>query len=196
MRFGRSKTARFVFNLIIGFVGLSANASLAAASDPIEKLTAWLDLNPSDRPPLADQAFSREAISAKAANEAKRLLWEDRLERVRIERKEEMEGRTLRDNDLAMRFHYETFGEQPKAGRSLFISMHGGGETAARTNDRQWENQKRLYRPAEGVYVAPRAPTNTWNLWHQGHIDRLFVRLIENFVAFENVNPNRVYLLG
>ena len=46
------------------------------------------------------------------------------------------------------------------------------------------------------VYLAPRAPTDTWNLWHQAHIDRMFQRLIENLVVFENVDPNRVYLMG
>jgi len=61
---------------------------------------------------------------------------------------------------------------------------------------RQWENQKRLYQVKQGVYLAPRAPTNTWNLWHQGHIDGMFDRLIENLIVFEDVDPNRVYLLG
>jgi hypothetical protein len=88
------------------------------------------------------------------------------------------------------------YGKKPAGGRSLFISLHGGGNTPARVNDSQWNNQKRLYRPAEGVYVAPRAPTNTWNLWHQGHIDGLFDRLIENFIVLHDVNPNRVSLMG
>ena len=43
-----------------------------------------------------------------------------------------------------------------------------------RVNDQQWENQKKLYTLDEGIYLAPRAPTNTWNLWHEAHIDRLF----------------------
>ena len=37
-----------------------------------------------------------------------------------------------------------------------------------------------LYTLDEGIYIAPRAPTNTWNLWHEAHIDPLFARLIEN----------------
>ncbi|MFM9118192.1 MAG: dienelactone hydrolase family protein, partial [Planctomycetota bacterium] len=75
-------------------------------------------------------------------------------------------------------------------------SMHGGGGAPKAVNDSQWENQKRLYTLKEGVYVVPRAPTDTWNLWHQDHIDPLFDRLIENLVVFEDVNPNRVYLMG
>jgi predicted esterase len=95
-----------------------------------------------------------------------------------------------------MPFYYKVFGERPKSGRSLFISLHGGGGAPKEVNDKQWANQQRLYQPAEGVYLAPRAPTNTWNLWHQAHIDKLLGRLIENLVAFEDVDPNRVYLLG
>ena len=76
------------------------------------------------------------------------------------------------------------------------MSLHGGGGAPARVNDQQWENQKRLYELKEGIYVSPRAPTNSWNLWHQRHIDPLFVRLIENMVAFEGVNWNRVYIMG
>ena len=54
----------------------------------------------------------------------------------------------------------------------------------------------RLYKPEEGIYLCPRAPTDTWNLWHQSHIDPLFDRLIENLIVFEGVNAERVYLMG
>ena len=74
----------------------------------------------------------------------------------------------------------------------LFLS--GGAPPAV--NDRQWENQIRLYEPQEGFYVAPRAPTETWNLWHQSHIDPLFDELIKAYVLGRGVDPNRVYLIG
>ena len=108
----------------------------------------------------------------------------------------EFEAKELKQAELSMKFEYKLFGEKPTEGRSLFISMHGGGGAPKRVNDGQWQNQIRLYEPKEGVYVAPRAPTDTWNLWHQGHIDPLFTRLIEDMVLFEGVNPDRVYLMG
>ena len=95
-----------------------------------------------------------------------------------------------------MPFWYKVFGEKPESGRSLFISMHGGGGAPAAVNNQQYENQKQLYQPTEGVYLVPRAPTDTWNLWHQGHIDQFFDRLITNMVVFEGVDPNKVYLMG
>lgn len=90
----------------------------------------------------------------------------------------------------------KTFGEEPKGGHSLWISMHGGGGAPKQVNDQQWKNQIMLYQPEEGIYVAPRAPTDNWNLWHEGHMDALIDRMIENYVIDRGVNPDRVYLLG
>ncbi|MBR4528161.1 MAG: alpha/beta hydrolase, partial [Bacteroidaceae bacterium] len=55
---------------------------------------------------------------------------------------------------------------------------------------------KRLYRPAEGVYVAPRAPWDAWDMWFQRPIDGMYSDLIRLMVANYDVNPNKVYLLG
>ena len=115
---------------------------------------------------------------------------------IRATRAKEMKAKAITIGKETLRFNFITFGEKPKGGRSLFISLHGGGGAPAGVNDQQWRNQLRLYKPAEGIYLAPRAPTNTWNLWHQGHIDALFDRLITNLVVFEDVNPERVYLMG
>jgi hypothetical protein len=137
-----------------------------------------------------------EPLSRGAADEVRGKLWADHAARLKVDRADEMKIRVLVDGKLEMPFAYTIFGDKPKSGRSLFISMHGGGNAPRAVNDQQWENQKRLYKPAEGVYVAPRAPTNTWNLWHEPHIDRLFARLIEDLIVFEDVDPNRVYLMG
>jgi len=137
-----------------------------------------------------------EGLSKPEAAKVARGLMKDHAERLLVERKAEMNSKVIKLGELKMPFWYKTFGVAPKEGRSLYISLHGGGGAPAAVNDQQWENQKRLYTVKEGVYLAPRAPTNTWNLWHQSHIDLFFTRLIENLVAFENVNPNRVYVLG
>lgn len=99
-------------------------------------------------------------------------------------------------DSVVLRFEYKVFGGKPADGRSLYISMHGGGNTRPEVNDKQWSNQQSLYTPKEGVYVAPRAPTNTWMLWHENHIDDLFDELIKTAIVMEDVNPDKVYLLG
>ena len=145
---------------------------------------------------IDDQPFADTPLSRQEAEAARALLWNAHLAKIRSERSAEMDAKVLEINGVKMPFWYTTYGEKPEAGRSLWISMHGGGGAPPRVNTQQWENQKRLYKPAEGVYLAPRAPTDTWNLWHQGHIDGLFDRLIENMIVFEDVDPEKVYIMG
>ncbi len=98
--------------------------------------------------------------------------------------------------EYKMKFEYRIIGNKPADGRSLYISLHGGGNTSPAENDQQWKNQIGLYNPKEGVYLAPRAPTNTWNLWHEDHIDDMLSELIKDAIINADVNPDRVYLLG
>ncbi len=140
--------------------------------------------------------LSNKQLTKAEGRQAKQLLLDEHRQRILDDRKEEMENRSIQIDKYAMPFFYEVYGDKPPGGRSMYISMHGGGGAPKRVNDRQWNNQKRLYKPDEGVYIAPRGPTDTWDLWHQAHIDGFFDRLIENMIAFEDVNPNRVYLMG
>ena len=140
--------------------------------------------------------FATVPLTKEDASKALTLLAERRLAEVRATREAEVKERRLQVGELSMPFAYKVFGEKPATGRSLFLSMHGGGGAPKRVNDQQYENQKGLYSPAEGVYLAPRAPTDTWDLWHQSHIDGFFERLIEDMVAFEGVDRDRVYLMG
>lgn len=105
-------------------------------------------------------------------------------------------ARTLTHNGVSMPLWWTVYGDKPVDGYSLFISLHGGGGTTQEVNNQQWENQKHLYRPQQAVYVAPRAPWNLWNMWCHEGIDPLYEQLIQMCVAFEGVNPDKVYLMG
>jgi predicted peptidase len=185
------------------FVSVNANqpkanpeGGQANADKPLEALKLFLAKAEGSRSPLEQVSAFRVPISRTDAVEATQMLWKDRADQIRRTRAPEMENRELAIDNLKMPFAYKSFGSKPASGRSLYISMHGGGGAPARVNTQQWENQKKLYELEEGIYVAPRAPTDTWDLWHQSHIDRFMDRLIENMIVFEEVNPNRVYLMG
>jgi hypothetical protein len=150
---------------------------------------------------VAAQPFAATALDAstgsKDVERVSTILVKAYESQIRRNDQKEFESKVLVASDgTKMPFWYAVYGDKPKTGRSLFISMHGGGGAPPQVNDQQWENQKKLYRPEEGVYVAPRAPTDTWNLWHQGHIDELFRELVRDMVVFEDVNPDRVYVMG
>lgn len=173
-----------------------------ASTTALSKLRAWLTIAREKRPPLANARFAESALTRSDAEAAAAALWQDQLAFLRNTRAAEMHDKAIELSGLRMPFDWVSF-NNPQAplveSHSLFISLHGGGNAPKELNDSQWQNQLQLaqaYHPDEGIYVAPRAPTNTWNLWHEAHIDAFLNRLIEDFVALENVNPNRVYLLG
>lgn len=171
---------------------LSAAPDAARSAAAVEQLRAALAKSAD----LADAPFARVPLTKADAAAARSLLWQAHADAVRKGRADESKARVVPDGKLEMPYSYKTFGKKPKAGWSLFVSLHGGGNAAKKVNDQQWENQKRLYSVEEGIYLAPRAPTNTWNLWHEAHVDRMLARLIESLVAAEGVDPDRVYLLG
>jgi len=168
----------------------------AQSTAAVRGLTTALGQAGFDPAQMAEADYARVPLTKADAEAARSALWQYRAAKLRAERKAEHEARELTEGDLKMPFFYSVAGKKPKAGRSLWISLHGGGGAPPQVNNQQWENQKRLYKVEEGVYLAPRAPTNTWNLWHEGHIDTMFQRLIENLVLFEEVSPDRVYVLG
>ncbi len=165
-----------------------------AAPDTLADLRAWLALPDAQR--KADAAALTRSLDGASAARALDLLTADRLRTLAPDDRDAVAAKAITLGDRTLRWDSRVFGTAPAGGRSLWISMHGGGNAAPAVNDQQWRNQIRLYEPAEGIYLAPRAPTDTWNLWHEAHIDPLFQKLIDAQVAINGVNPDRVYLLG
>ena len=172
-------------------INVKTEAGLQSVVVTQDEQLVSLDMVPRGSFPPPDQSLSRTQTEAMKA----RLIqaWRAREE---ASRRRELASGVLEHGDVSMPIFYSVHGEKPEGGRSLYISMHGGGGAPPEVNDRQWKNQQRLYRIDEGVYVAPRAPSDTWNLWHQGHVDPLFDRLITSMILVEGVNPDRVYLTG
>jgi hypothetical protein len=155
------------------------------------------------RPSTAAKGPAGKAVTKAAAEKLEGSLWKAYAAKNTKAAKAELESGAITADGVTMPIWFTISGEKPEGGRSLWISMHGGGGAPKEVNDQQWQNQKRLYDfpekgfvAGEGVYVAPRAPTDTWNLWHQGHIDALFAKLIRDMILVHDVNPDRVYITG
>ena len=141
-------------------------------------------------------SFPEQGLSKTANASSLVTLWSKHKRLLSRERAKEMSAKSISLDGNKLRYLQKVFGSAPREGRSLWISLHGGGSAPASVNDQQWRNQIELYQPAEGYYVAPRAPTDSWNMWFKPHITPLFDRLIENYVVKYRVNPNKVYVLG
>ena len=145
---------------------------------------------------VADQGFADKKFTEKGAIEAEQVLLEAWKKEVKKKYHRFWVLKNFSRDGLQMKFDYRVFGELPEDGRSLFISMHGGGNAPEALNTQQWKNQIRLYEPREGVYVAPRAPWDDWNMWFKPGLDEFFDALIQTAVVEMEVNPDKVYLLG
>lgn len=184
---------------IISICVLLSTVCMNQASKPgtiLENLEKSLNEPSLDFKKISEQPFTNEPMDSKTANLAKEMILKAYKKQIQKDRGKELSEKVFRDGKLEMPYDFQIYGEKPSTGRSLWISLHGGGGAPKQVNDQQWQNQKKLYKPEEGIYLAPRAPTNTWNLWHEPHMDRLFNKLVESLIATQDVNPNKVYILG
>lgn len=166
---------------------LIASASFALASP----LSDWLEKPANERGAAPEMALSKEQ-----AELVRDTMNAEILGNLKKERAAEVEEKSITLDDKTLKWLVKDFNLAPEGKRSLWISMHGGGGAPTAVNDQQWQNQITLYQPDEGIYIAPRASTDTWNLWHEEHIDPLFDRLIADMVAVRGVDPDKVYLMG
>ena len=129
-------------------------------------------------------------------------LWNQVLNELRRDKNRANEIKRMEipcQNKMSLRFYEKVIGKPESNGYALFICLHGGGQTSPATNDKQWHDI--IPFEANGfkngtIAVAPRGINNAWNLHFIDESYPAFVRLIEDYIIFKNVDPNRVYLMG
>ena len=139
---------------------------------------------------------SQNFLSLSEAEKIEKNIYNDFKKEIIVTRSDEMEDRVIELKDKKIKFDIKHFGEQGEDGWSLFISLHGGGGTTESENNRLWNRHKTLYELEDGILFTPRSPSNTWNMWFQSHVDTFFNRIIQNMIAFHNVDPNKIYIMG
>ena len=154
------------------------------------------DENPETPVPAVSPLAGKTSLTAGEAAEYTAFLQQVWKDSVKTALQDSYSKKALTHGSYRMRLLWKIFGEAPSDGRSLYISLHGGGGTASTVNDQQWQNQLRLYEPAEGVYLCPRGITDTWDLHFRPESDGFYEDVIRMAVAFLDVNPDKVYLMG
>ena len=114
-------------------------------------------------------------------------------------RKEEMNSKSIKcQNNQSLRFYDKVYGNAGPSGYCLLVCLHGG-QGAPQMNDDQWRNiipfENNGFKQGT-IAVAPRGITNTWNLHFVNESFPAITRLVENYIIFRNVDPNKVYLMG
>jgi len=153
---------------------------------------AWLAHPAADRGAPPNFNFTRDD-----ADRLISLAWEDVRKTRAPSAAEELSAKKIVLGDKTLKWMEKTFGNAPDGKHSLWLTMHGGGQAATEENDRNWRGYYGRYEfPPGSINVAPRAPADTWDMWHIKAVDDLFDRLIADLVLQRGVDPNRVYLIG
>lgn len=138
--------------------------------------------------------------------EKRKVLWQEYLECVRTDAKrlKEVDDQLMTiigtdGKEISMKYGMKIIGEPGEDGYPLYIALHGGGQgDTPDLNDQQWEHMGIYYAEGvkSGIYVNPRGIRDTWDCHGNPESYYFYDRLITNMIAFKNVDPNRVYLMG
>lgn len=144
-------------------------------------------------------ALDRMLVRDEAA--VRRIAWEAfRAAPVQGALRTDFDAHQVRFEKYLSPYTVKTVGQRPEGGWALFIAMHGGGNAPKRVNDQQWRVMQSYYHDQDSVpgylYVALRAPNDTWNGFYDNYVYPLVANLIDQFLLFADVNPDKVFLMG
>jgi len=165
------------------------NAMTAYFTAPTNKQATW--------------KFSSTLEKLLRENEAavRGVAWDEyRAAPIHSELKADFDAHQVRFEKYMSPFTVKTVGTRPTNGWALFIAMHGGGGAPQELNDSQWRHMQIYYKdhPEAGgyLYVALRAPNNTWNGFYDTYVYPLIGNLTRQFRLFGDIDPNKVFIMG
>lgn len=131
----------------------------------------------------------------------RRIAWDAfRTAPIHTALKQDFDARQVHFEKHLSPYTVKTVGARPANGWALFIAMHGGGGARKEVNDSQWRHMQIYYRdhPEAGgyLYVALRAPNDSWNGFYDVYVYPLVANLIGQFLLFGDVDPNKVFIMG
>jgi poly(3-hydroxybutyrate) depolymerase/transglutaminase-like putative cysteine protease len=166
--------------------------TLTPVSSNLLTAEAWFSRPPAERGDSPCDPLQRDEARQIAA-----LAWAKVQEAESQSAQAELAAKQITLGEHTLKWMEKTFGDAPPGKRSLWITLHGGGQATTGENDRNWKGYYGRYEfPAGSINVAPRAPVDAWNMWFVKPVDDLFDRLIADMVTQRGVDPNQVYLIG
>jgi pimeloyl-ACP methyl ester carboxylesterase len=174
---------------------------VAQAQSDLQK--ALLDYFSASVEQQAQWKFSADLEKILHDNEpaARLVAWEAyRNAPIHAAQKQDFDANQARFGNYLSPYTVKTVGVRPERGWALFIAMHGGGGVEKEVNDSQWKIMQRYYKdhPEVGgyLYVALRAPNDTWNGFYDDYVYPLVKNLIDQFLLFGNVDADKAFLMG
>ena len=151
----------------------------------------------------AAQKFAPESEKLLRENESevRKLAWRAyQNSQANSETRKDYEAHQVRFEKHLSPYTLKAVGSRPFNGWPLIIAMHGGGGAPKEVNDSQWKIMQIYYKdhPEAGgyLYLALRAPNDTWNGFYDDYVYPLVDNLIRQFLLFGDVDGSKVFLIG
>ena len=141
--------------------------------------------------------------------QAKSLAWNEYIENISketngdVKRSKELIANTVTNikiDSVTMKVMTTVKGKAPEGGYPMFLVYHGGGyDPDQNTNEGQWEVMFNRYSTQPGIYCAIRSVSDfegSGQIFSTDISWKFYDRIIENGIAFLNVDPNKVYIVG
>ena len=172
-----------------------------AQEDPLKKALMDYFTAPEEKRAAWKFDAAHEKLLRENEPAVRRAAWETfRVAPNHKALKEDFDARQVRFEKHLSPYTVKAVGTQPTNGWVLFIAMHGGGGAPKEVNDSQWKQMQIYYKdhPEAGgyLYVALRAPNDTWNGFYDVYVYPLIANLIEQFTLFGDVDVNKVFIMG
>ena len=138
--------------------------------------------------------FFQEKIDFEAESDT---LYQKYLDSISDRKNELSSGRiTIGDNTLEL--YFEKIGNPGSNGYPLYIALRGGGIYNPEFAEDQYKYMESSYNLtiSSGIYVAPKGIVAAPEEHNRPEAFPFYDRIIEDAIAFYNVDPNRVYILG
>lgn len=196
------KSVFAVLFLILSSVAALAQAPIAPeVRAPLQSnLTTYFAASPDKR---TAQIFAPQVEKLLAENESavRQIAWQAyQNSQANSDAQKDYDAHQVRFEKHLSAYTIKTVGTRSAKGWPLFIAMHGGGGTAKEVNDSQWKTMQIYYKdhPEVGgyLYLALRAPNDTWNGFYDDYVYPLIGNLIRQFLLFGDVDANKVFLMG
>ncbi len=132
---------------------------------------------------------------------ARQIAWETyRSAPIHANLKSNFDASVVKFEQYTSPYTVKQVGTRPAKGWPLFIAMHGGGGAPKEVNDSQWKHMQIYYKdhPEAGgyLYLALRAPNDTWNGFYDNYVYPLIDNLIRQFRLFGDIDPDKVFIMG
>jgi pimeloyl-ACP methyl ester carboxylesterase len=156
---------------------------------------------PSEKQATWKFSHSQEKLLRDHESAVRRAAWEAfKSAPIHEAMKKDFDAKEVRFEQYASPYTVRAVGARPANGWPLFIAMHGGGNAPKELNDSQWRQMQHYYRdhPEVGgyLYLALRAPNDTWNGFYDDYVYPLVDNLVRQFLIFGDVDPNKVFIMG